>query len=236
MDPIEGRDVTLYFMKGIDLVPYVCVESFSMDFNKTTKETKTIGTGNWSRPRSQRNAYSINCSGLIPLGDDPTDVKPFELLDYFAADSEIEFRAVWKVNDLQLKVIDGIVLVTQGTFVGNSTDFADASFTLQGVGAPSIRDTLEICDAEINESNPLAVVFSYEGSSGGNDTFQIQVNDVSGSPASFRYSIDGGGELTSYSSSWYVSVPSGSTHSIAITPVCDNGEEGEPFTTEFGLG
>lgn len=234
MDPIEGRDVTLYFMKGIDLVPYVCVESFSMDFNKTTKETKTITTGNWSRPRSQRNAYSINCSGLIPLGDDPTDVKPFELLDYFAADSEIEFRAVWKVNDLQLKVIDGIVLVTQGTFVGNSTDFADATFTLQGVGAPSIRDTLEICDAEINESNPLRFVASYEGTTGGTDTFLLTV-DFLGSPESYRYSIDGGGELTSYSNSWYVGVATGSLHMITITPVCTNGEEGEPFTTEFGL-
>lgn len=233
--PIEGKDVILYIMKGADYVPVVCIETLSVDFNKTTKETKTFGTGNWSRPRTQRNAYTINCLTLIPLGDDPADAKPFELLDYFMGDSEAEIRLVWTVDGL-LKVLHGVVLVTHALLNGNATGFADGSFTMQGVGIPVLTESLDICDAEINESNPLAVTFGYEGTSGGNDTFLVQVTDVSGSPVAYNYSIDGGGTLTSYANPWYVSVATGSLHDITITPICSNGQPGVPYTKEFGLG
>lgn len=227
-EPIEGRDVTLFFMKGVDLVPYVCVENFSMDFNKTTKETKTQGTGNWTRPRTQRNGYSINCSGLIPLGDDPADFKPFELLDYFMADSEIEFRAVWKVSDLLLKVVDGVVLVTSGSLTGNATDFADANFTLQGVGLPVVRDTLDICDAVIGPG-ALDVTIANEG--GGNVT--LTVNNVTGGPImQYNYTVDGGGTLTSPTNSWFIGHAAGE-HTVIITPICENGEEGEPRVVTY---
>lgn len=225
---ILGKDVLLEFMKEDEYVPFVCVENFSMEFTQATKETKTVGTGPWSRPRFSRNSFSISVSGLIPLTEDPADFKPFELLDYLIGGSEIQFRAIWQTGPSEMKVIYGTVIVTTALLTGNATDFANASFTLPGVGEPTITTTVEICEAEIGTG-----LFDVTVTNEGGGPVTITINVVTGSPDHYDWSVDGGGVNSAYSNSWYVGGISAGDHVLEITPICANGQPGTVRIVNF---
>jgi hypothetical protein len=227
--PVTAKDVIIAFQKNDEYFAFACAESVELNSKMTTKSVKTIGDGIWKKTRGQSLEYTINLSGVVKFDDD-TVPHAFDLYAYHRAMTHINYRLIFTNDEGTLKVIEGIALPIDVNLGGGSEGFANGSFVLEGDGAVDVRDLIIPCPVEI-----LTVQHVQDGTSS-----LIRITDHVGSPARYDYSVDGGGLETQFATSFIQDLPiedglDPGEHTITIIPVCQNGYNGEPFTTTFTI-
>lgn len=249
-DPILGKDVIIQFYKGGNFFNYACAENVEIQFSMETKEVKTVGDGVWKRKRGQSLSYQIELSGLIV--DDNTLPHAFDLLDYYKNMTDINYRLLFYDNTGLKKTITGYALPINVNLGGGAEGFASGSITLSGNGDPDQIITpsnpnptpnpptqpLPNCDAEIDTGH-----MQLEGTL--IKKWRVVIDSmVPGGATIMRwdYAVDGGGTQTAFTdgnipTNWVIPTvnPLIATHTIVITPICDNGFSGTPYTMTFHL-
>jgi hypothetical protein len=211
-----------------------------------TKSVKTVGDGVWKRVRGQSLALQIELSGIIL--DDTSVPVAFDLLDYFKAMTDIQYRLLFYDNVGLKKVIEGFALPINVNLGGGAEGHGTGSITLSGQGDPDNIYTPPTpnppgqppapCQAEISAAH---VEFRTVTGTFVQKRYAVIDSMVSGSATISRwdYTIDGGGTQTAFTNGsipteWVLSGVSGAApHSLTITPICDNGFSGTPFTLSF---
>jgi len=249
-DPILGTDVIIQFYKGGNFFNYGCAESVEIQFSMETKNVKTVGDGVWKRKKGQSLDYQIELSGLIV--DDNILPVAFNLLDYFKNMADINFRLLFYDNLGLKKTITGYALPINVNLGGGSEGFATGNITLSGSGTPdqiitppnpnppNPNNPIPNCDAEIDtahmDSNHFPTrrfVFIDSMVPGGATItrWDYVVQKVGGSYNSGVQTAFTDGNIPT---SWRLPVlASVGTFTITITPVCDNGFSGTPYTITF---
>jgi hypothetical protein len=235
-DPILGRDVIIQFYKGGSFFNYGCATEVEGQFSMETKSVKTVGDGVWKRVKGQSLALQIELSGV--LQDSSSIPVAFDLLDYFKNMTDIRYRLLFYDNIGLKKVIEGFALPINVNLGGGSDGHGTGSITLVGNGdpdniytPPNPNNPPATCQAEIETAHTAIV--------GPPNRRYLYIDTmVSGSATISRwdYTIDGGGTQTKFTdgsipTNWILplSLNTGS-HTIIITPICDNGFDGTPFT------
>lgn len=259
-DPILGTDVIIQFYKGGNFYNYGCAESVEIQFSMETKSVKTVGDGVWKRKKGQSLEYQIELSGL--LLDDTTLPVAFDLLDYFKNMTDINYRLLFYDNAGLKKTITGNALPINVNLGGGSDGFGSGNITLSGSGDPDQIITpsnpnptpnpptqpLPNCDAEIDsahmdsnlfpERRPVRRHVTIDSMVPGGATiarWDYVVQKVGGSYNSGAQTAFTDGNIPT---SWQLpalpfSPTSVGTFEITITPVCDNGFSGVPYTITF---
>jgi len=239
-DPILGKDVIIQFYKGGAFFNYGCAENVEGQFSMETKSVKTVGDGIWKRQRGQSLGLQIELSGLII--DDSSIPVAFDLLDYFKNMTDIRYRLLFYDNAGLKKVIEGFALPINVNLGGGAEGHGTGSITLVGNGdpdqiytPPNPNQPPASCHAEIDTAHT-----ELRGS-GIQYRWVVIDSMVSGSAAISRwdYTLDGGGVQTAFTTNtipteWRLPLSYGiGTHTIVITPICDNGFSGTAFTMVF---
>lgn len=229
-EPVIGKDVEIMFKKNDVYVPYGCATDITITFRLTEKKSvKTVGHGNWEKPRGQKKGYGIDLSGLIKYDDDAVP-HAFDLYTYFDGMTPIEYLMSFTNDQGQNRFIEGVALITELSLGGGSQGFASGNATMEGDGSVDIRDLLVPCPSSIQsvqlvEDEPNSI---------------IRITAHTGSPARYEYSVDGGGFVTQTANSYIQDLIlegglGAGVHSITIIPVCENGYNGTEFNTTFEL-
>lgn len=229
-EPVIGKDVEIMFKKNDQYIPYGCATDVMITFRLTEKKSvKTIGDGNWEKPRGQKKGYGIDLSGLVKYDDD-TVPHIFDLYQYWDAMTPVEYLMSFTNDQGQERFIEGIALITELSMGGGSTGFANSSASLEGDGSVDIRDLLIPCPSSITsiqliEDEPNSI---------------IRITGHTGTPARYEYSVDGGGFVTQMVTSFIQDLIlegglGAGQHTITIIPVCENGYNGETFEGTFEL-
>jgi hypothetical protein len=243
-DPILGKDVIIQFYKGGSFFNYGCAAEVEAQFSMETKSVKTVGDGIWKRFRGQSLSLQIEMSGVIM--DDSSIPVAFDLLDYFKNMTDVQYRLLFYDNVGLKKVITGYALPINVNLGGGSEGHATGSITLVGNGEPdqiitppnpnpNPNNPVPNCDAEIDTAHA-----ELRGSSIQRRWIVID-SMVTGSAtiARWDYTLDGGGTQTAFTdgnipAEWILPLAYGvGTHTIVITPICDNGFSGTPFIMVF---
>jgi len=245
-NPIKAKDVIIQFLSGGGYVNYACAETLETTFTMETKPVKTIGDGVWKRPAGQSLGQTINLSGVVQRASSTPDA--FDLLDNFKSMTAIDFKIIFFDEAGVAKILKGIGLPTEVSFSAGSEGFATGSITIEVIGDPDYVPVVppeppnpldpDDCVAEIETAHSDRVMvgptlrrFIYI------DTMVSGSADI----ARWDYSIDGGGLQTAFTdgnipTSWILPIAYNvGSHSITITPVCDNGFSGTPFTFSFSF-
>jgi predicted secreted protein len=242
-EPIKAKDVIIQFLSGIDYVTYGCAAELETTFSMETKSVKTIGDGVWRRKRGQSLGQVINLSGVIVRN--PSIPDAFDLLDYFKNMTDVDFKIIFYDEAGIAKILKGYALPTEVTFSAGAEGHSVGSITLEVNGDPDLvaipptPGNPDECVAEIAtahvELRPVPGTFLER-------KWAVIDSMVPGSATITRwdYSISGGGVQTAFTNG---SIPAAwalppaanelGTHSITITPICDNGYSGESFTFSF---
>lgn len=233
MDPVYGRNVQIELKKNDVFWPYACATDISIDFEMETKSVKTIGDGNWQKLRGQKKKYRINLAGLIKFDDD-TVPHVFDLYYYFDNMVSIEARMRFTVDESgQEKTFTGLVLPVSLNIGGGSEGFGTGSAVLEGDGAPVLSDGVSSCTAEITS----AELISISGENG------LRINALTGGPVTrYEYAFDGDDDNRTavfVDGTLPEDIPFGNApgggldHTLTVWPICEDGNDGEPFTIEF---
>lgn len=247
-NPIKAKDVIIQFLSGSDYVTYGCAENLETTFTMETKEVKTVGDGIWKRKRGQSLSQVINLTGVVKRDTASPDV--FDLLDYFKSMTDIDFKIIFYDEAGVAKILKGVGLPTEVNFSAGSEGFSSGSITIDvngdpdavAVTPPTPPDPLDPddCAAEIETAH-------MDGNSFPVRRFVFIDSMVSGSADISRWDyvvqkVGGGynsGTQTAFTdgsipTSWRLpSIVSIGNFSITITPICDNGFSGTPFTLNF---
>lgn len=228
-EPVTGKDAVIMFMKGEEYFPYACAIDIEIAFEMETVSVKTIGDGVWAKPRGQALSYQISLNGVIKYDDD-TQPHAFDLLSYLMNMVAVQYRIIFTNDEAALKVIEGTALPTNVNLGGGSEGFANGSATLKGDGAVDVRDLIIPCPSSIISIQLVE----------GGDYPVIRITDHTGSPMRYDYSVDGGGFVSQYVTSFIQDLAldpgiSAGGHTITIIPVCQNGENGQEFTAPFTI-
>jgi predicted secreted protein len=241
-DPVLAKDVIIQFSNGSDYFTYGCASDLELQYTMETKSVKTINDGNWDRKRGQKKSYKINLSGLIVDSDVPG---AFDLLNYFKNMTDILFRVLFYDETGLIKTIEGYALPTEINLSSGSEGHATGSIVLEGSGDPDNPYTPASpgSPGSPGTPTPVCVATITNGHYTGGITQSFTVDTMlSGSATISRwdYSIDGGPTQSAFTSgaipaSWNIKVSGvvGSSHSITVTPICDNGYSGTPYTLNF---
>jgi hypothetical protein len=248
-EPILAKDVIIQFLSGSDYITYGCAENLETTFSMETKSVKTIGDGVWKRKRGQSLGQVINLTGVVKR--DTSSYDAFDLLDNYKSMTDVAFKIFFYDEAGVAKILKGYALPVEVNLSAGSEGFASGSITLEVNGDPDYvpasppPDPLDPddCVAEIEtahaESRPTSVPglpFPI------NRWYAVIDTMVSGSATISRwdFSVDGGGTQTAFTdgnipTSWILPLFHGleTSHTITITPICDNGFSGEPFTFNF---
>lgn len=238
-DPILGKDVIIQFYKGGAYFNYGCAAEVEAQFSMDTKSVKTIGDGIWKRSRGQTLGLQIELSGVIQ--DDSSIPTAFDLLDYFKNMVDIQYRLLFYDNVGLKKVIEGFALPINVNLGGGSEGHATGSITLSGNGDPDAIYTPP------NPNNPPAsceaeIEAAHTELTGSPQRRYVTIDTmVAGSVtiARWDYTIDGGGVQTKFTdgsipTTWILPLATNvGDHTMVITPICDNGFPGTPFTLEI---
>lgn len=233
--PILGKDVILQIYKGEGYWNYLCATNVEIDFSMETKETKTVGDGVWKRKRGQSLSYSINLDGILVIND--VVANGFDLLEYYRNMVDIQFRIILTDEDLDQRVVIGTALVTNVNLSGGSEGHATGTMTLEGNGPVDILDDTIPCRANLTSAEYMGE-FEIQG----NFRINTVIQPDGATPITrFDYILDGGGTETAFTFGgslpiyFTATVPGamGSSHSIEIIPVCENGYSGDSITFNF---
>jgi hypothetical protein len=225
---ILGENMVLMLYKGGEYVPYACATEVSIETRVETKKVRTLGDGKWNKPRAQSWSYGISVSGLLLI--DGTKFTSWDFQNALMGGGLIDFRMVFEDPITTLvKVMQGKALLTSSLLAGASTGFATGDFDLEGDGAYELLDSVLGCNAGIDfvsvgtilDGVPGQAIIHYEGA---HDHVRID------------YEIDGGGRQSVFGTApngfIYVNDMYGE-HVLVITPICENGEDGQSLTEPF---
>ena len=233
-EPILGKDVLFQIQRADIYENYACAATVGIDFVMETKPTKTIGDGVWKRQRGQALSYTINLEGVIMMrkeDDEEIEVSgSFHLINYYLSMAPVAFRLIFTDNLGNIKVFEGYALPTNISLTGGSEGHATDSVTLEGVGEPDIRDELVVCPARITDTHTEVITSPIRR--------RIHIDSMSDDSPTitrFDYTVDGGGVRTVFTDGsipTYFDLPFGEIFSleIVITPICENGLSGTPYT------
>lgn len=226
-EPVLGKDAVIMFQKEDEYFAYACATDIEIAFEMEVKSVKTIGDGNWDKPRGQKKGYTIELNGLVKFDDD-TVPHAFDLYDFFDGMTPIPYRIIFTNDEGGLKVIEGLALPVSLRLGGGSEGHATGSATLKGDGSVDVRDLIIPCPSSIT-----SVQFIQDGTHS-----TIRITGHTGSPARYDYSVDGGGFVSQFVNSFIQDLPlqdglSVGSHTITIIPVCQNGYNGTEFNTTF---
>lgn len=236
MAHIEGRNVIMMVDKGAGFVPALCAVSISINTTVETKEVMTVGDGSWRKPRPQKLGYNISLEGVTEWPLDPVDTyDTFNLLANQTGFTNLDFRIYFESTHGTpganvIKMIEGEALVTESTLTAGAENLMDSSFTMEGYGAYQMFDSTSACAATLgtlvySAQGPLFVAFNYTGLAGADR---------------LEYSVDGTTRraLVDMPSSGSITVTNGigmqpGAHTIQVWPVCANGDDGTPLSTNY---
>ena len=226
-DPIKGSDVLIQFDVGDGYFDYACATDVSIEFDMETKSVKTVGDGVWRKKRGQLLGYVISLDGVIKFDDDQVP-HAFDLLANLVNMVGIAFRMIFEETTTTLtKVIEGIVLPVRVNLSGPAEGFAGGSATLEGIGAPTITDSITNCEASIDS-------FTAVGDPDSPGRVNLNFTGISPDTVRIEYSIDGGGRQTIFSMSanflYNINGVSAGSHTIVFYTVCENGIDGNSYT------
>lgn len=128
-----------------DMLPLVCVKSWSLNAVADTKETTTDGSGLWKHFDYDRLSYSLSLTGLTQiLGEDgkPTFYDLYEAMLSFL---EIGFRLLYIDDAGNFAITSGQLIITNKLFDATPTKLLNSSVTLIGNG--------ELVTVKPNETN-----------------------------------------------------------------------------------
>lgn len=237
MEALVGKDAVFEILSPNtgEYLPYICADECEITFDSTLLSTKTRGDGPWESFIMDTKNFAVTLSGLIPYTDESeTGVTAWDLYQYYDNMTEAPFRMIFRDPQSNLiKAIFGNVLVTSLRITANATDFVGGSKTLKGTGQPSVQDNLLACQAVISNvvvsnQNELQVIFFYSGVS---DATRIE------------WAVDGGARRVHFNpgasgtiNAIILLVPeigNNGQHTVEFFPICESGEEGEPFILTF---
>lgn len=239
-NPVLGTDVIIKFVKNDNYITYGCATNIEITYNLETKSTKTVGDGAWSRVRGQKISATINLSGVIAI--DQNTPTAFDLLEYLKNMTDVAYSISFIDDAGGLMMIDGNALPTTVRLSGGSDGFATGDITLENNGDPAYISPVN--PPTPNPGNPNTCVADIENAhtdivfapTARRYVYIDSMVNGSASISRWDYSIDGGGVLTAFTdgiipTSWRLpdSTVFG-THTLTITPICDNGFPGTPFT------
>lgn len=231
MEAIEGKDVILEFFSpnSGDWEPWVCAEDCSIHFTGELVPAKTKGDGPWNRYLMVSKGYEVSCSGLMPYNIN-TGVTTWDMYGYYDQMTEVPFRMLFndKATNL-LKAILGFLWVTE-IDISAPIDWATASLSFTGNGKVSVQDNLLSCQAtignfQVNTQNEFAVIFGYSGVT---DSLRLDYS-INGSARDSKFITSDSG---SFSIPKILIGPDGN-YTITVFPVCESGDDGEPFILNF---
>jgi hypothetical protein len=240
-DPVLGTDVIIQFLKNDNYINYGCATNIEIQYTMETKSVKTIGDGVWKRSRGQSLGSVINLSGVIAI--DASKPTVFDLLDYFKNMTDVAYRLRFTDNGGGTVVIDGNALPTSVNLAGGAEGFATGDITLECNGDPDYITPVNPptpdpgnpndCVAEIEAGHVETIGL---GKRFFVDSMVVDSADIS----RWDYRIDGGGVLSAFtdgnipaSFAFLVLGDFGSSHNITVTPICDNGFPGTPYSVDF---
>jgi hypothetical protein len=245
-DPVLGTDVLIQFLKGSGYINYACASEVSIEYSMETKSVKTVGDGVWRRKRGQSLGSVINLSGVIVI--DANIVTAFDLLDHFKNMVDIAYKIIFQDHSGGLKVIQGNALPANVNLGGGSEGFGTGEITLECNGDPNYITPVNpsnpgppnpnVCVAEIETAHVETIIDPVPFSR----KYAFVDTMVAGSATISRWdwTFDGGGAQTKFSSGSLpvrillpVSASVPGAHTVVITPICDNGFSGTPFTLNF---
>jgi hypothetical protein len=222
---INSNDCILTFaLDGENYNPVYCGTGFAITVDTEIVETTTKGDGQYQDFDYNTLSYSLTIDGLGKLDTYNT----FDVLFAQRTYMDVPFRLICEEGESVI-VIEGIVIVSSTDLTVNADQFLSYSHQFRGRGAYEIRDTIEPCYTDI--SSAYILIGSNEPTS--SDTTVI-ITSIVGTAASFDWSVDGGAVSNSTSNDFLIGVLSPGSHSITITPICENGVSGigivHPFT------
>lgn len=240
-DPVKAKDVLIKFLSGSTYLAYGCASEVETEFTMETKSVKTIGDGNWSRERGQKKSQVVNISGMVIVDAGTPDI--FDLLDYFKQMVDVGFEILFIDNTGVAKVLAGVGLPISVSLTAGSEGFATGSASIKVNGDPDAQPSsgggggggTPVCVAEI------ATAHTELRGSGIQRRWVVIDSMVTGSADISRwdYTLDGGGTQSAFTpntipAEWILPLAFGiGTHTIVITPICDNGFSGTSFTMVF---
>jgi hypothetical protein len=244
-DPIVATDVVIQFVVGTSFVTYGCATDLETSFTMETKEVKTVGDGIWKRKRGQSLTQTISLSGVVK--NDSAVPDTFDLLDNLKNMVDVEFKILFFDETGTAKTLKGFALPTEVTFSSGSEGFATGSITLVVNGDPDAvaaggggsggggGTVPPDCAAEIDTAHT-----ELRGT-GIQRRWVVIDTMVSGSADITRwdYTLDGGGTQTAFTSATIPAefilplIAGPGHHTVVITPVCDNGFSGTPYTLSY---
>lgn len=221
---VLAPDVTIEFYKEGDYRPFGCATNIRLVKSLETKETKTLGDGKNHRVLGQSITRTITLSGVLVIDD--SSFTAFDLDEYMEQMVDVQFRITYLSPNGELRVIEGVALVTNLDMGGGADGFGEGEFSLQINGPVHRDDSLSDCDLTVEDltnSNPVAV-------GGGNSTWEIHITEGgTGEILKWEYSVDGSGWLDATTNPFSYTTLAGSKE-FTIRPVCENGAVGEEFT------
>jgi hypothetical protein len=238
-EPIKAKDVIIQFLSGSDYINYGCASELETTFSMETKSVKTIGDGVWKRKRGQSLGQVVNLSGVIKKDNTVPDA--FDLLDYFKNMTDVDFKIIFYDETGIAKVLKGIGLPTEVSFSAGSEGHSVGSITIEVNGDP---DLVPVPPTPGNPDECVAEIASASVGIVPPDLIRktVTISSMVGGSATISrwdYTLDGGGVQTAFTdgtipATWKIpSAYSTGTHTIEITPICDNGFPGTPFTLTF---
>ena len=244
-DPVLGTDVIIQFLKNGNYTNYGCATNIEIQYTMETKGTKTVGDGVWRRKRGQSLGAVINLSGVIVI--DANRPTAFDLLAYFKNMTDVQYRIRFTDNGGGVQIIDGDALPTSVTLAGGSDGFATGDITLDCNGDPDYIAPVSPPDPDPDPDNPNECIAEIETASTiltGSPIARRRIvieSMVSGSAQISRwdYTIDGGGTQTAFTdgnipTNWVIPLLYNlGSHTVVITPICDNGFPGTPYTLNY---
>lgn len=248
-DPIIATDVIIQFVVGSSFVTYGCATELETSFTMDTKEVKTVGDGIWKRKRGQSLTQTITLSGVVK--NDTSVPDTFDLLDNLKNMVDVEFKILFFDETGTAKILKGFALPTEVTFSAGSEGFATGNITLAVNGEPDAVTsggssgggggaTPPDCDAEIetahmdSNSFPTRRFVFIDTMVAGGATISRWDYVVQRTPSGYNSGTQTAFTDGNIPASWRLPVlPSTGTFTITITPICDNGFSGVPFTITF---
>lgn len=229
-DPITAQDVLIQFQEAGDWFNYACAKEVTIDFSMETKSVKTVGDGNWEKPRGQKKKYTVSLSGVVKFDDD-TVPHVFDLYDAFDNMVSVPFRIAFDEPETTLvKYITGSALPTEVSLGGGSEGHAEGDVTLEGDGAPTISNSTDTCAATLG-------TFTAVGDPDSAGVVNLNfTTGVSADCVRIEWSVDGGLRDVFFPPATGTPFLHGLTgigagsHSIEFFPMCENGLDGTSQT------
>lgn len=221
---IKSNECVLTFaLDGENYFPVYCGTGFALTVNTEIIETTTKGDGQYQDFDYNSLSYSLTIDGLGKLDTYST----FDVLYAQRTFMDLPFRLIFQEGD-SVQVIEGTVMVLSTDLTVTADEHMNYSHEFRGRGPYEIRNTIEPCPSVVLAENVIVTTNPFTGA------VQVEITSSSGA-VSFNWSIDGGPPNNAAGTTFLAGSYDAGDHSITVTPVCANGEEGTGATKSFTI-